>query len=216
MSHYPIVRQSFLSRALTGNWPGTDNLWRPESTSTVLHAAASKQTIQLEQKLRELQLPPSPRTAKPARARSLEESLFDATAAVKTLTSQVAMHLDRDWRSKLFRQLDSLHDPAEWEAGDTPVQKASFGTFLKAICDIMPERRPGLGLTSSGCLIAAWTTSRNDKLTIEFLPNDQVRFVLSLVHADDTERIAGTTNVARLRERLSQFGPGRWFDVQKA
>lgn len=181
-----------------------------------MYAAASTQTVQLEQKLLELQLPPSPRMAEPARKRSLEENLFDATAAVKTLTSQVAMHLDREWRAKLFRQLDSLHDPAEWEAGDTPVEKASFATFLKAICDIRPARRPGLGLTSSGYLIAAWTTARNDKLTIEFLPNDEVRFVLSLVHADDTERIAGKTNVARLRERLSQFGPGRWFDVKNA
>ncbi|MBK7015580.1 MAG: hypothetical protein IPH39_08395 [Sulfuritalea sp.] len=216
MNHYPIVRPSLLSQALAGDWPGTDSMLRPESASTVVYAAASKQTVQLEQQLRELQLPPSPRMAEPARKRSLEENLFDATAAVKTLTSQVAMHLDREWRAKLFRQLDSLHDPAEWEAGDIPVQKASFATFLKAICDIRPARRPGLGLTSSGCLIAAWTTARKDKLTIEFLPNDQVRFVLSLVHADDTERIAAKTNVARLRERLSQFGPDRWFDVQKA
>lgn len=216
MSHYPIIQPSLLSQALARDWPSTDNIWRPESASTVVYAAASNQTMQLEQKLRELQLPPSPRIAEPARKRSLEENLFDATAAVKTLTSQVAMHLDHEWRAKLFRQLDSLHDPAEWEAGDSPVQKASFATFLKAICDIRPARRPGLGLTNSGYLIAAWTNARNDKLTIEFLPNDQVRFVLSLVHADDTERIAGNTNVARLRERLSQFGPGRWFDVQNA
>jgi hypothetical protein len=145
MNHYPIVRPSLLSQALAGDWPGTDSMLRPESASTVVYAAASKQTVQLEQQLRELQLPPSPRMAEPARKRSLEENLFDATAAVKTLTSQVAMHLDREWRAKLFRQLDSLHDPAEWEAGDIPVQKASFATFLKAICDIRPARRPGPG-----------------------------------------------------------------------
>jgi hypothetical protein len=74
----------------------------------------------------------------------------------------------------------------------------------------------GLGLTSTGHLIAAWTTAKKDKLIIEFLPNDQVRFVLSLVHADDTERFAGKTTVSLLRNRLNQFVPSRWFDVQEA
>src|ERR1700730_14825270 len=45
---------------------------------------------------------------------TLQERLFDALAGAKVLTAQVAMHLDRQWRDKLFRQLDSLHDPDEW------------------------------------------------------------------------------------------------------
>ena len=215
MSHYPVVRSSFLSHAFDSDWSDPGKIGLPEFT-TMMFAAASPQTIQLEERLREMQIPPSPGALESTRKRSLEENLFDATAAVKTLTSQVAMYLDLEWRAKLFRQLDSLHNPAEWEPGDSPVGKASFATFLKAICDIKPERRPGLGLTSTGHLIAAWTTTRKDKLTIEFLPNDQVRFVLSLVHADDTERFAGKTAVSLLRNRLSQFGPSRWFDVQKA
>lgn len=209
MSHQTIL-SSFLSR--TRDWPDAGAIGLPESST--LFAIASPKTLQLEQQLKELRIPPSPGALGSIRKRSLEENFFDATAAVKTLTSQVAMHLDREWRANLFRQLDSLHDPAEWEAGDSPVGQASFATFLKAICDLKPGRLPGLGLTSTGCLIAAWTTARNDKLTIEFLPNDQVRFVLSIVHAGDTERIACKTNVARLRERLSQFKPNRWFDVQ--
>src|SRR5580704_16658355 len=40
--------------------------------------------------------------------RSLEEQLYDALAAFKVRTASVAMHLDREWRSRLFRQLDSL------------------------------------------------------------------------------------------------------------
>lgn len=205
------ISTSFLYR--TRDWPRDGAIGLPESST--LFAIASPKTLQLEEQLKELRIPSSPGALESTKKRTLEENLFDATAAVKTLTSQVAMHLDREWRAKLFRQLDSLHDPAEWEVGDCPIGQASFATFLKAICDLKPERRPGLGLTSTGYLIAAWTTARNDKLTIEFLPNDQVRFVLSIVHAGDTERIAGKTNVARLRERLSQFKPNRWFDVQK-
>ena len=144
---------------------------------------------------------------------SIEESLFNATVAVKMLTAQVAMYLDREWRTRLFRQLDSLHDRSEWEPSDSPVQQKSFATFLKAICDIKPTRRPGLGLTSAGNLIAAWTTNKDDRLTIEFLPNDRVRWVMSMsLDEDDVERLAGQTTVARLHDQLQPYQPGRWFN----
>jgi hypothetical protein len=142
----------------------------------------------------------------------LETRLFDALAAVKILTAQVAMHLDGEWRRKLFAQLDSLHDPEEWESGDEPVSQSSFATFLKAILSIRPERRPGLGLSHSGNLIAAWTT-RRDRLTIEFLPNDRVRWVLGRYHDTEEEpaRYAGHTHVSELVEGLSPHHPEHWF-----
>jgi hypothetical protein len=141
----------------------------------------------------------------------LDEELFDALARVKILTAQVAMHLERTWRDKLFRQLDSLHDPAEWEHGDAPLRQLSFSTFLKAILSIKPVRRPGLGLSHSGNLIASWTTAR-DRLTIEFLPDDRVRWVLTRYRDDETERVAGQMLVARLAEGLQPYAPERWFN----
>jgi hypothetical protein len=142
----------------------------------------------------------------------LETRLFDALAAVKILTAQVAMHLDGECRRKLFAQLDSLHDPEEWESGDEPISQSSFATFLKAILSIRPERRPGLGLSHSGNLIAAWTT-RRDRLTIEFLPNDRVRWVLGRYHdtEDEPARYAGHTHVSELVEGLSPHHPEHWF-----
>ena len=120
------------------------------------------------------------------------------------------MHLNGEWRAKLFHQLDSLLDPAEWELGDQPLQESSFATFLKAMLNINPERRPGLGLSSVGHLIAAWTTGA-DRLTIEFLPSDRVRWVLSRRYDDDIERFAGETGVARLAEGLHIYNPEHWF-----
>jgi hypothetical protein len=145
-------------------------------------------------------------------AEPLETRLFDALAAVKILTAQVAMHLDGEWRKKLFGQLDTLHDPEEWESGDEPVSQSSFATFLKAILSIRPERRPGLGLSHSGNLIAAWTT-RRDRLTIEFLPNDRVRWVLGRYRDTEQEpaRYAGHTHVSELVEGLSPHHPEHWF-----
>jgi hypothetical protein len=142
----------------------------------------------------------------------LETRLFDALAAVKILTAQVAMHLDGEWRKKLFGQLDSLHDPEEWESGDEPVSQSSFASFLKAILRIRPERRPGLGLSHDGNLISAWTTGRN-RLTIEFLPNDRVRWVLARYRDSEEEpaRFAGQTHVSELVEGLSPHHPEHWF-----
>jgi hypothetical protein len=141
----------------------------------------------------------------------VEERLFEALSRVKRLTAMVAMHLDAAWRKNLFSQLDGLHDPTEWELDDEPIREASFATFLKAIVEIKPERRPGLGLSKAGQLVAAWTTGR-ERLTIEFLPNDQVRWVLSRYYDDEEPvRIAGQMAVSRLVDQLAPYEPARWF-----
>jgi hypothetical protein len=140
----------------------------------------------------------------------LAEQLFDALATVKELTSKVAMHMDGQWRAKLFHQLDSLHDTEEWEEGDVPVQQTSFATFLKAMLSLNPERRPGLGLSSAGNLIAAWTTG-GDRLTIEFLPQERVRWVMSRQSDDGPVRYAGDIPVTRLQEGLLKHHSEHWF-----
>src|SRR5688572_7984807 len=61
-------------------------------------------------------------------AQSDTERVFQALAGAKILTSQVAMHLSKDWRDRLFGQLDSLHDTSEWERGDSPVAHGSYAT----------------------------------------------------------------------------------------
>ena len=142
--------------------------------------------------------------------KSAGERVFDALAAVKVLTAQVAMHLDRVYRDWLFRQLDSLHEVDEWEVGDEPIRQASFGTFLKATLALRPERRPGLGLSQGGNLIAAWTTGR-DRLTIEFLPNDRVIWVLTRYSEEEPERYAGQTPVASLVTGLAPHHPEHWL-----
>lgn len=183
--------------------------------STFLEAAISEATSRFERHITELKSPPSPGALFALlNEKSIEEKIFDATASVKILTAQVAMHLERELREKLFRQLDSLHDPVGWEPGDLPVQQSSFATFLKAICQIRPKCRPGLGLSSAGHLIAAWTAGE-DRLTIEFLANDRVRWVLTRNFEDGPERFAAQTSVARLYERLTPYHPEHWFSYEE-
>lgn len=212
---HPALKASVLSNALysvfKGSALGEAQVFGMQSA---LNAAAfSEDTRLIERHVNELLNPPSPASLTSLLAeRPLEERLFDATANVKILTAQVAMHLEREWRDKLFRQLDSLHDPAEWEPDDEPIQQASFATFLKAIVQIKPQRRPGLGLSHGGHLIAAWTTGL-DRLTIEFLPNDRVRWVLARYRDGESEHFAGQTAVSRLAEGLAPYNPENWFSV---
>jgi hypothetical protein len=146
----------------------------------------------------------------PRTAASLDERLYDALALAKVSTSQVAMHLERDWRDRLFAQLDDMLGAAEWHEDDEPLLEASFTTFLRLILYQKPARRPGLGLSHRGHLIAAWTTGR-DRLTLECLPNDSVLWVLSCLIDGDRESAAGQTHVVRLPEVLAPYRPERWF-----
>lgn len=178
--------------------------------SALYSSVLSEETKLIEHRISELRNPVSPASLFTSDEQSLQERLFDATASVKILTSQVAMHLDREWRNKLFAQLDSLHDLEEWDPDDEPIQAASFTTFLKAIVQINPQRRPGLGLSHNGYLVASWTVG-NDRLTIEFLQNDRVRWVLARHTGDDVERFAGQTSVSRLIDGLAPYSPNYWF-----
>jgi hypothetical protein len=165
----------------------------------------------VRQRVDSLQNPLSPGASIVTKQDDLAHQLFEALAQAKILTSQVAMHLETEWRHKLFRQLDSLHDIAEWELGDEPIQRGSFATFLRAILSINPKRRPDLGLSNAGHLVAAWVTG-GDRLTIEFFANDRVRWVLSRRNENDVpERFAGETRVDLLAASLANYNPDHWF-----
>ena len=178
-----------------------------------LEPAFSLETKRLARQVDALRYLRSPTSLEqePLHRKDLAERLFDALARAKVLTASVAMHLDRAQRDKLFRQLDSLHDLAEWEEGDEPLQQSSFGTFLKAMLAVNPQRQPGLGLSHAGHLIGAWTIDR-DRLTIEFLPNEWVRWVLARYKEDNEPRhFAGQTPVSELTEGLAPYQPEHWF-----
>jgi hypothetical protein len=144
-------------------------------------------------------------------AKNLEEQLYDSLANFKIKTATVAMHLDRAWRSRLFRQLDSLLAIQDWEADDPPPSVGSFATFLRMLMLLRPTRPPGLGASGDGNLIAAWTVG-DDRLTIECKPSDIVRWHLSVTIDGERERSAAITPLRRLADVLRPYGPGRWFE----
>ncbi|MGH8510161.1 MAG: hypothetical protein ACREU9_12520 [Gammaproteobacteria bacterium] len=175
-----------------------------EDSDRIAEAVTSFLSFRSPGSLGEQVRPPSTKTL------PLEERLYDARALCKTKTAAVAMHLDFEWRSRFFSQLDSLMDFENWEKEDLPITEASFTTLLRMLLLIRPARRPGLGSTSYGNIIAAWTME-NGRLTIECLPRDDVRWVLSRHLDGDRESAAGQVALSRLTVVLAPYNPERWF-----
>lgn len=139
-----------------------------------------------------------------------EARIFDHRIALKVLTSKVAMHLDGAWRAGLFRSLDTLLDGEEWDFSDALPSEASFKTFLRMIVYLSSARRPSLGATADGHIVAAWTCGQ-DRLTIECLPDDSVRWVLAKCVAGERVSGAGRSSTRFLIEALRPYSPEQWL-----
>lgn len=137
-------------------------------------------------------------------ASSIEEHLFEALSGAKVLTSQVAMHLTREWRDILFRKLDRLHDVDEWEEDDAPLQSASLLTFLRTWFALAPKNNPSLGLSNQGLLIAVWDKD-GLRLSLTFFPQDKISWAGSIPQEDYIKRIAGITKLDDIRNELAPY-----------
>jgi hypothetical protein len=178
----------------------------PAATSSAAIGALGTQDI----RFRDFSLPAQHRNVVPAGRPTLSEQLFDATAAAKVWTSKVAMHLDRTARDRFFKQLDRLHDEDEWVGEDSPVNLESYKSLIRTFVSIGIKRGPSLALMPSGNLLAVWQ-SGTDRLSVEFLPGDRARWVLTIAHGPVVERAAGETSITRIQAVLAPYDPRRWL-----
>lgn len=153
---------------------------------------------------------PAALKAQPSAGHSLEEQLFDSRAACKIRTAQIAMHLEPGRRERFFAQVDSLLDADEWDEDDQPISAASFATLLRLLLLIRPKRWPGLGASMDGHVIAAWTKGEN-RLTVECLPEDQLRWVLVRYRNGERKSAADDTALLGLPDALQPYEPQIWF-----
>jgi hypothetical protein len=206
-----IKKRKFLGVSIISSEMSNNPLFASSETPYQQSSAISEQTRLVLDQIEELKNSPS-LTIGPTEhsssniERTTEENLFDACANVKIITSQVSMHLRPGWREKLFHQLDQMHNSDDWDLEDEPVKQDSFRTFIKWIVQINPERGPGLGLTTSGNIIAAWVND-GGRLTVEFLPNDQARWVVLKFFENQPERASGQTSLARLSSNIAPYSP---------
>ncbi|GAC1562798.1 MAG: hypothetical protein NVS2B5_27890 [Beijerinckiaceae bacterium] len=197
--------------------------WIHESSSGLISPESTRAEQNLQSWLRN---PPAPSHAKfpiiraeGARApivgavntdKRFEERLFDVLGEAKIKTAQVAMHLPSQWRKSIFAQLDELHDHEGWDPDDQLTDLSTYTTFLRLILFVKPKQRAGLGLSSSGHVIAAWTKGA-DELTIECLPKDQIVWIVSVLVDGSREHAAGNTTLQRMLRVLEPYGPAKWF-----
>lgn len=138
---------------------------------------------------------------------------FDRLVELKMATSQIAMHLQAAWRAGLFRQLDKLLAPEDWDPCEALPDLAAYRTFLRMTIFLGRIRRPSLGATADGHILAAWFAESGERLTVDCGPDDQIRWVLTLQRDGERESAAGRTLVRRLPEVLAPYGPDRWFKI---
>ena len=182
-----------------------------KTTISMPSPGSSQTSVEIAERLKRFTMPtPTFSGTRPGAPKSLDEELYDALAAFKMQAALVAMHLDRDWRSRLFGQLDSLLAAEDWEPSDPPPSPESYSTFLRMLTLLRPQRRPGLGATTDGHIIATWTVG-DARLTIECLPKDFVRWHLAVTIDGERERAAAETPLPRLVEVLHPYDQGRWF-----
>lgn len=130
--------------------------------------------------------------------------------ALKQLTGIVAMHLDNDWRKRLFSRLDEICDPDEWEADFALPSEQSFSTFIRMVIYLHPTKRPSIGLAPNGNFLSAWRDGE-DRITIECLSNDEVRWSLSRTIDGDRELAAGRVLIHRVPDVTEAYNPEPFF-----
>ena len=145
------------------------------------------------------------------RTRSLAEKLFDVRATCKITTRQYAMLFDPDWHTRFFRQIDQLMDADEWDAADEPVTKDSFATLLRLLMLLRHNRRPSLGIANNGSIVATWFNKSDDRVSVECLPKDRIRWIVTVRLDEGRESAAGETQLDRLLTNLEPYNPQHWF-----
>jgi len=142
---------------------------------------------------------------------TLDERLFDARANVKILLSKVSMHYSDVFREKLYRQIDLIHDPDDWEDEEVPVMLDSFKTFLRWFYLTNPSTLPNFGLTDSGNFIATWVENTRNTLIMEYLASDRVKWYLAIDYEDNKDLTSGTTNIERSSIFLKSLNVDKLF-----
>jgi hypothetical protein len=185
-------------------------IWTPESLSSRGSEGVSLDILNWASGTPAESIAPREQVSVQTEATDPSAKVFDQLVSLKVSTSSLAMHLDGAWRKGLFGQLDHLLDADDWDFSDTLPTVESFKTFLRLMISLGQVRRPSLGSTATGDIIAAWIIGK-DRLTLECLPDDHVRWMVSTTLEGEPTSGAGRTKIHLLESLLSPYNPETWF-----
>lgn len=132
---------------------------------------------------------------------------------IQDTISEISMHLPQGFAAGLNRQFANLMDEDAWEDEDELISPHALAAFILALLYTKTNRRPGIGTNGRGSITASWTEGDN-RLTIECLPTERVRLILSRRGDDgEIERAAfDPMRPERVSDVLVPFHPEVWFD----
>lgn len=142
--------------------------------------------------------------------KTISEQLTEKLAVHKQILSAVSMYLDPKWRIEVLEALVRFLDVDDWEDHLALPSEHSFATFLRAIIYLHPTKRPGLGLSAKGHFLASWSRER-DRIVIECLAKDEIRWVLTQTIDGRRESGAGLNQIHRLQDLIAGYEPDRFF-----
>lgn len=143
---------------------------------------------------------------------SVEQQLWDNRAKLKEITAQYAICLiEPKLRNKFFAQIDWLLNSEHWDEDDRLADTEAFKTLVKFILNAKPINAPYLGLSDNGNILASWINNDN-KISLECMPNNNVKWFISCVFSGKKERVGGEApSLERLLAVIRPFQNAGWF-----
>ena len=178
-------------------------LKHPEKSETTFGVCSSQILAASLMSQKQARLKPADTKATPL-SNSLEDKLYDNSAAVKINFGLYARHLPDEWRQAIFQDIDRLLCISDWDEESALINETSFKTFLRFLVHTPPAAMPALGVNHDGSLLAAWIKGEQ-KVTVSFLPNDQAKAILiGPTLQGEQEILAWLGNVASLYDFIAR------------
>lgn len=115
-------------------------------------------------------------------------------------------------KANMLKQIDLFHIPEGWEVGDEPINLESYKLLLDWLVLTKPQKGPGLGLGSSGNVLASWLFN-DDSLFLEFLKeSDQVKWIIIRKSPTVEERLSGSCIMKKLSTTITSFVGDQFFN----
>lgn len=139
---------------------------------------------------------------------------FPASATTIDLISFIRNHVRLPYTGRLVNRLEQLREASIEEAPEQAlISVNSLQSFVSFITREPRLIEPDLVLTYSGNIRAEWHKSRKEHLSVEFLPNGQVRYVVFARdpdHATRTDRASGLVSAETVMSKINPFNVLDW------
>lgn len=113
-------------------------------------------------------------------------------------------------KTRTLSRLTELNEMCRNEPDDQPLNAKSVLACLFFLSDNIDLRYPDITASPDGTVVCRWKKDRHRNLTIEFLPDWKLHFVIFAPSSDGTIRISGRDSMTAFRERIKPYKTETW------